>query len=118
MSNKILTWALFVQKTKKNKIQSQQIVVTSLSFLEENFYPLSVQPSKIFLQYRCVLCNTYTLKLSCTTNLSRLSQVTIQVTWLLINTKFFSPVFTNLLSSIKNSSQATNKSTRLLQHYC
>ena len=34
---------------KKNKIQTWDIVVTSPSFLEGNFYPLCIWPSKISL---------------------------------------------------------------------
>ena len=109
---------------KKNKIRTWEIVVTPPPLLLRGEFLSTVCttfhnfPTSPLIKGHCILCNTYTLKLTCTTNLSRLSQVTIQVILLLINTKFFKAILTNLLSSIKNSSQVTTKSTRLLQHYC
>ena len=99
MRNKILTWALFAQKHEINKIWTWDIVVTFPYFLEGNFYPLCVWPSKIFLSLPLIkghsmLCNTYTFRLTCTANLSRFSHVTIQVTLLLITTKIFNAILT------------------------
>ena len=54
-------------------------------------------------------CNAYTLKLTGTVNLSGVSLFTIQVTLLLINTKFFNVTLNILLNSIESSSQVTNK---------
>ena len=54
-------------------------------------------------------CNAYTLKLTCTVNLSRVSHFTIQVTLLLNNTKSFNVTLNILLNSIESSSQVTNK---------
>ena len=66
-------------------------------------------PISSLIKRHSMQCNTYTLKLSCTVNLSRLSYVTIQVTLSLINKKFFNAILNILLNSIRNSSQVTNK---------
>ena len=66
-------------------------------------------PISPLIKRHCIQCNAYTLKLTCTVNLSRLSHVAIQVTLLLINTKIFNVILNILLNSIENSSQVTNK---------
>ena len=114
MWNKILTWALFVQKHEKNKIRTWEIDVTSPLYFSGEFLSTVYTTFKNFpisplIKRHCIQCNAYTLKLTCTVNLSRLSHVTIQVTLLLINTKFFNAILNILLNSIENSSQVTNK---------
>ena len=114
MWNKILTSAFFVQKQEKNNIWTGEIDVTSslyfsgkfLSTVYKNFKNFPISP---LIKRHCIQCNAYTLKLTCTVNLSRLSHVKIQVTLFLINTKFFNVILNILLNSIKNSSQVTNK---------
>ena len=114
MWNKILTWALFVQKHEKNKIRTWEIDVTSPLYFSGEFLSTVYTTFKNFpisplIKRHCIQCNAYTLKLTCTVNLSRLSHVKIQVTLFLINTKFFNVILNILLNSIKNSSQVTNK---------
>ena len=111
MRNKILKWALFVQKPERKQDGDMKncyfLLLFRGGFLStaymtfKNFVPL--------IKGNCVQCNAYTRKLTCTGNLSRLSHITIQVTLLLINSKLFSTVLTILLISIKNSSQVTKK---------
>ena len=114
MWNKILTWAPFVQKHEKNKIRTWEIDVTSPLYFSGEFLSTVYTTFKNFpisplIKRHCIQCNAYTLKLTCTVNLSRLSHVKIQVTLFLINTKFFNVILNILLNSIKNSSQVTNK---------
>ena len=114
MWNKILTWAPFVQKHEKNKIRTWEIDVTSPLYFSGEFLSTVYTTFKNFpisplIKRHCIQCNAYTLKLTCTVNLSRLSHVAIQVTLLLINTKIFNVILNILLNSIENSSQVTNK---------
>ena len=120
MWNKILTWALFVQKHEKNKIRTWEIDVTSPLYFSGEFLSTVYTTFKNFpisplIRNHCIHYNAYTLKRTYTINLLRLSHVTIQVTLLLINTKFFNAILNILLNSIENSSQVTNKvAARLL----
>ena len=114
MWNKILAKALFVQKHEKNKIRTWDIDVTSSFYFSGEFLSTVHPTFKTFpisplIKKHCIQCNAYTLKLTCTVNLSRLSHVKIQVTLFLINTKFFNVILNILLNSINNSSQVTNK---------
>ena len=114
MWNKILTWALFVQKHEKNKIRTWEIDVTSPLYFSWEFLTTVYTTFKNFpisplIEKHCIQCNAYTPKLTCTVNLSRLSHITIQVTMLLIHTKFFKVTLNILLNSIESSSLVTNK---------
>ena len=83
-----------------------------LSTVYTTFKNFSLSP---LIRNHCIHYNAYTLKRTYTINLLRLSHVTIQVTLLLINTKFFNAILNILLNSIENSSQVTNKvAARLL----
>ena len=117
MRSKILTWAPFVQKhekKKKKKIRTWEIDVTSALYFSGEFLTTVDTTFKNFpispiIEKHCMQCNAYTLKLTGTVNLSRVSLFTIQVTLLLINTKFFNVTLNILLNSIESSSQVTNK---------
>ena len=114
MWNKILTWALFVHKYEKNKIRTWEIDVTSPLYFSWEFLFTVYTNFKNFAilhlkKRHCIQCNAYTLKLTCTVNLSRLYHVKIQVTLFLINTKFFNVILNILLNSRINCTQVTNK---------
>ena len=114
MWNKILTWALFVHKYEKNKIRTWEIDVTSPLYFSGEFLSTVYTTFKNFpisplIKRHCIQCNAYTLKLTCTVNLSRLYHVKIQVTLFLINTKFFNVILNILLNSRINCTQVTNK---------
>ena len=69
-----------------------------LSIVSTTFKSFSISA---LIKGHCIQYNAYTLKLTCTTNLSKISPATNQVTLLLINTKFFNATLTVLLKSIK-----------------
>ena len=104
----------FCSKTWKNKIQTWEIDFTSpLCFSGEFLFTVYTTfknfLNSLLIKRHCIQCNACTLKLTGTVNLSRVSLFTIQVTLLLINTKFFNVTLNILLNSIESSSQVTNK---------
>ena len=107
MWNKILAWALFVQKHEKNSDMRNWCYCPLyfsgelLSTVYKTFKNFPISP---LIKRYCIQCYC-----TCTVNLSRLSHVTIQVTLSLINTNFFNAILNIFLNSIKNSSQVTNK---------
>ena len=118
MRSKILTWAPFVQKHEKKKKKKKDsdmrnwcysALYFSGEFLTTVYTTFKNFPISPLIEKHCMQCNAYTLKLTCTVNLSRVSHFTIQVTLLLNNTKFFNVTLNILLNSIESSSQVTNK---------
>ena len=101
------------EKKKKKDLDMRKWFYFSIyfsgEFLSTMYSTFKNFPISFLIKRRSMQCNAYTLKLTCTVNLSRLCYVTIQVTLSLINTKFFNAILNILLNSIENSSQVTNK---------
>ena len=82
------------------------------NILHNCVYNLQKFPYPPLIKGHCIQCNAYTLKLTFTTNLSRLSHVTIKVTFLLINKSFLMQYWLFFIEFYKYFWPSTAKANR------